>query len=56
MCTDNSTRKYLPPAIETPQLGIMSANLTVNHANICAATSQFGLNSLGAPDSDVCQY
>ncbi len=23
-----------PPAIEAPQLGIMSANLTVNHPNI----------------------
>ena len=26
--------RTLPPAIEAPQLGIMSANLTVNHPNI----------------------
>ncbi len=26
--------RNLPPAIEDPQLGIMSANLTVNHPNI----------------------
>ena len=29
-----TTASTFPPVIEAPQLGIMSANLTVNHPNI----------------------
>ncbi len=53
-----------PPAIEAPQLGIMSANLTVNHPNISVwfIHEQNGIiwlkliNNSHSSLRDVCQY
>ncbi len=50
--------RTLPPAIEAPQLGIMSANLTVNHPNISVWVTIEHSTVYNSHSSlrDVCQY